>query len=78
MMENDTPFPQNDYFEQLYAVARITGLQEAGWDPLNDVIAIKATTPGAVFPFAITEQAAKELVVVLQYLLENKPELTTQ
>lgn len=77
-MEIDTPFPQNDYFEQLYVAAQITGLQEAGWDPLNDVIAIKATTPGAVFPFALTEQAAKELVVTLQYLLDNKPELNPQ
>lgn len=78
MMVENTPFPQNDYFEQLYAMAKITGFAEAGWDPLNDVIAIKATTPGEFFPFAITEQAAKELVVVLQYLLENKTELTPQ
>ncbi|MDG6303686.1 hypothetical protein QA312_02645 [Glaesserella parasuis] len=78
MMVENTPFPQNDYFEQLYAMAKITGFAEAGWDPLNDVIAIKATTPGELFPFAITEQAAKELVVVLQYLLENKTELTPQ
>lgn len=77
-MEIDTPFPQNDYFEQLYVAARITGLQEAAWDSLNDVIGVKATTPGAVFPFALTEQAAKELVVVLQYLLDNKPELNPQ
>lgn len=77
-MADNTSFPQNDYFEQFYAVAQLTDIAKADWDPINNLIAVVASTPGTAFPFAITEDAAKKLVVTLQYLLDNKPELSRQ
>lgn len=77
-MENDKRPNLEDYFEQKYAIATISGVKRMAWDPMKDLIALELSTPKKPVVLAVTQKGAEELIYALQTLLENRPDWTEQ